>query len=493
VILAAGINRGGAILVRIEDEDGRGLAGQARFHGVRRGGKGADTGFQDVGENGSLISGFEPVPGRVEAMASGRPRIFPSEKLGSMPRDEDLVGRSEILPQAIVARNEQAAVTLRYEKVGYVRGRLTPPKGRTPQEYRVNLGSSHYRKGAGVFYKPDTGEFLAGPFRSGEVALTVSAGLGFEPFFQQEVSVRAGEVSEAILRITTDAEKATRRLPSVNGRIWLADGATVAGLATVARWNPGDQHPWRIGMTDSGGFIRKKGYMYRSYGDEFEPDPEGTPREPVYLAWQPGRCGATIVPVPKDIDHSLAMTLPPPLSLRGNVIVSGDGDTVNNRTITVRAQYEGRGMLDDLLSVETMAGADGVFELAGLTPGKYRVQAALDGIWLSSSIEFTAGEGPPQPPVTLTIQPPGGPVLVRLSGERKGSPEKLILRRPTGPLSDRLWPKHVSADGAGVFRIPALEAGKHLVRIGDHEKVVDVPSLTESKGRPTEVELRLEK
>jgi hypothetical protein len=82
-------------------------------------------------------------------------------------------------------------------------------------------------------------------------------------------------------------------------------------------------------------------------------------------------------------------------------------------------------------------------------------------------------------------------VLVKLIGQGQRPPGKLIVNRPDGPLRDRLWPKVFAPDGAGVVRIPALEAGQHVVRVGNVEKEVTVLPLTESKGQPEEIELSL--
>jgi len=73
------------------------------------------------------------------------------------------------------------------------------------------------------------------------------------------------------------------------------------------------------------------------------------------------------------------------------------------------AAHQGGGFLDPYLSVSSSAGADGAFELAGLTPGDYQIQAAVDGIWLSPTVNFRIG-GDTTRPVALSIPLPGVPV-----------------------------------------------------------------------------------
>jgi hypothetical protein len=489
--LVADVSRGGEIHVRIEDADGKPVAGKARFRAVKHGGHGIDSGERDIAAEGTVIAGFEPATGWVQGSIPGRSRLLLSEKFGRVPTTDELVGRSEILPQPFVAENNRPGeVTLREERIGYLRGRIKPPTDRKVSDYRVQIGPLEYRKGAGIYHDLATGEFVAGPYRTGSTVLKVYPDRGFRPLLFRSVDVRAGEVTDVDIAISDDAERMAPEVRLLTARVVLDDGTTSAGLARLGYYSPGERDARGICMVDTGGTTRSR-YWWENDDVDFAAELPGTPQGEVAVAWAPGRCGAAIVPFPEQLDEPLIIKLPSPISLRGKVIVEGDGETVTNGTLTVRAQYQGRGKLDDWLSVETTAGADGMFELAGLTPGKYRVQAVMDGIWLSASTEFTAGDQRPEP-IRLTIQAPGGPVLVRVSGQQDGSPVKLRVDRPAGPLHDRHWPKFLTADGAGVVRVPALEAGKHVIRIGDRTKVVEVQSLAESKGRPVEVDFNVD-
>jgi hypothetical protein len=490
ITLVADVSRGGMIHVRIEDTEGKPVAGKARFTAVKNGGHRVDSGEREIAEGGTVIQGFEPATGWVHGSVTGRPRLILSEKFGCIPAVAELTGRSEILPQSFTAENNRLGdVTLREDPVGYVRGRIKPPPGKKASEYRVLIGRSEIEKGAGVYNDRSTGEFVAGPYRTGRTVLKVHKDLESRPLMFKNVNVPAGEVADVDIEISDDAERMTLPDRLLEARVVLSDGTTPAHLASLAYYSPAERQARAIGATDTAGKARPRSFWATNESDVS--DPPGTLEEPVAVAWAPGRYGAAIVPFPERLNEPLILRLPPPHSVSGQVVVEGDGQTISNGTLTVRAQFQGRGKLDELLSVETTAGADGRYELSGLTPGNYRVQAALDGVWLSPSVEFTVGKRQ-QEPIPLTIQQPGGPVLVRLRGQPTGSPVKLVANRPAGPLHDRLWPSHFLADGSGVVRIPALEAGKHLIRIGSRENVVEVPPLAESKGQPVDVEFNID-
>ncbi|QDT54573.1 hypothetical protein Pan44_26060 [Caulifigura coniformis] len=483
-------NHGGMVRVRIEDAGGGPLTGTAKFYGRRKGGLGCDSGVRDISVDGTLIQDFEPTDGIVQGDGQGVFRLVLGEKLERMPVPEELVGRTAILPQPFTAENNRLGeVTLREERVGFLRGRIKPPMGQKVSDYRVRIRPEEYQKGAGVYYEPTTGEFVAGPYRAGSTLLNISKERSLNPLLFKKVDLRAGEVTDVEISINDDAEQMAPDRRLLDARVFLEDGLTPARLARLGYYSPGEKATRGICMTDTGGTPRSK--SWQDYDDKDVTEPPGTPQDEVAVAWIPGRNGAAIVPFPERLDEPLVIKLPPPIAVCGKVIVEGEGETVTNGTLTVRAQFEGLGRLDDWLSVETTAGADGAFELAGLTPGRYRVQAALDGIWLSPSVELTASDQTSES-IRLTIPRPGGPVLVKVSGPKKESPAQLVVDRPTGPLRDRLWPRVLTADGAGVVRIPALEAGRHRIRVGDVERVVEVPPLEGAKGEPVEVELGVE-
>jgi hypothetical protein len=300
--------------------------------------------------------------------------------------------------------------------------------------------------------------------------------------------VEAGKVTHLDVELPEPPTDVPAIKRGIEEQIVLADGRTPALGALVARYIPAERQPWGAGMADANGTIRPRWFGIPAPRDGNEP---GVPRESLVIAWLPGQTGAAIAPLPASADKPLAITLPPAVPVRGTVRIAGDGSLIENGAVRVRAQYADFGKLNDLLSRETSVQSDGSFELAGLTPGRVQVQAALDGVWLSPTVEVDVRDAE-LPPLSLTIPAPGGPVLVRLIGSRgEAGPEKLFVTRPTGPLTERLWPAHFTPDGAEVIRIPALEAGEHTIRVGETSQVVTVLPLTHSGDRPLEVSLDL--
>ena len=153
------------------------------------------------------------------------------------------------------------------------------------------------------------------------------------------------------------------------------------------------------------------------------------------------------------------------------------------------AMHEGRGKLNSGLSVTTTADAEGKYELAGLTAGKYTLQAALDDIWVSKPVALEVGEESPGD-VALAIGAPGTAVVIHVM-DAAGKPvvgKELVIDRPAGPLGEALWPDVWTSDGAGTVTVPTLAAGKHMVRVkGAQEgKEIVVPAGT---GKEVSVEL----
>lgn len=504
VALQGAEHRGGAVFLRLVDAEGRLLEGYGAVYSKT--GQ-ASHHSSDIPRDGHRFEGLRPGTYVVRARANGVPWIALHDFSGPLPTDQALAASNEFLPQKVsVEDNEELEVTLRVEQVGYVRGKVNAPEGRKASDYYVTLDGPDGQSGAGIAYRREIGEFVAGPFRQGTVALSVHAldrSSAAAPA-SSTVAIEAGRVAHTAITAPDVPKEGTPARDSVligmtgisrqrggdgpNGLVQMSGAKSPALAAIALAFDPAVFQPVGAGITDAKGLIRPRAFWLSGGGDEREsrsPD-----EKPFVISWLPGHCGAAIIPLPETVNQPLSIVLPPPVHLRGRVTVAGDGETVDNGTLTVRAQHEGNGKLGDLMSIETSASADGKFELAGLTPGKYRVQAALDGIWLSPSVEFVAGEKALEP-VTLTIAEPGGPVLVKLTGQRQRQPEKLTVNRPEGPLRERLWPKFLTPDGAGVVRIPALEAGKHLVRVGNVEKEVTVLPLEESKGRPVEIELDL--
>jgi hypothetical protein len=197
--------------------------------------------------------------------------------------------------------------------------------------------------------------------------------------------------------------------------------------------------------------------------------PTTAPPRQFLIAMQPGTCGATVIDNTDPKAQPSTIILPPPITARGTLTLGGKPPKDQIGVFRILAQYRGDKNLNSLLDVSTTPHADGTFELSGLTPGEYLVQASLDGIWLSDSVKIVAGEKA-MPAVHLNIGEPGGPAMVHVASA-KGKPlcgVSVIVDRPAGPLRELDWPAEFTSDGAGDVWIPALEAGKHTVRLKDH-------------------------
>ena len=146
-------------------------------------------------------------------------------------------------------------------------------------------------------------------------------------------------------------------------------------------------------------------------------------------------------------------------------------------------------MVDEAINVEATAQADGRFELRGLTPGRYTIQAARDGIWLSRTIELTVDPDRDPPPLALDIPEPGAPVTLQVV-DREGRPvadHPIGLVRPEGPLAS-LWPSSLRTDPAGTLTLRGLEAGRHTLLIGEgkeHREIVVRAAGESEPGRPS--------
>jgi hypothetical protein len=395
VELKAVEHRGGTVIARLFDQDGKLRDGLVRV---------GNRSFAEVAAENGRIEDIDPGTWRVEGRISGVKRIFPDQNMGVLPGNEELIARFEVLPTTVtVGDNDESEVVLRPEKVAFIRGWLRPPPGRKTSEYRLSTGINGYQQGAGVAYRPDVGEFLAGPFRPGTATLQVfrSNRYSMLPLAQREVRVSTEGVAEAEITVP-DSEDGNAVETHVFvgmagisqfgssdrpvGKTFLQDGKTPALGAMAAVYQPLVRQLTGAGTADALGTIRPRSFWLSNNPERAEAP--GTPSEPVVISWLPGETGAKIVPLPTVRDGALEISLPSPFSLVGKVRITGDREVIYAGMVTVRAQHEGLGSFDDVLSVETTAGGDGRFELAGLTPGKYRVQAALDGIWLSPSVEM---------------------------------------------------------------------------------------------------------
>jgi len=177
---------------------------------------------------------------------------------------------------------------------------------------------------------------------------------------------------------------------------------------------------------------------------------------------------------------SLKIILPPPLTVSGKVTVAGKAPDGRQRKIQVVALYQGKGKLSGVLSRSVATEPDGSFQLPALTPGTYRVQAALDDLWLSPSTLLKVGDNAAElKPMALDFPPPGPGTIVKVV-DRAGRPLADVhatVTRPEGPLADSLS-QDLTSDGAGMLHIPPVESGAHTIHVrGAKDRVISVPRL----------------
>jgi hypothetical protein len=433
----------------------------------------------------------------------------------AIPSEEELRNQYEIFPQPLVlTRNIETKFTMRQERVGYITGQIRGVAGDEIKDVSIVTDPAFNQPYSYGYIRRSTKEYLAGPFRSGPVRLIVAHknGKGGETRSFVSAEIRAGEVTrlditappspiglERSLRIAEYPSNRNSWFPDpvaaarnvLDGKVFLSDGTTLAWGAQVLYFQPGDDEPKIVRTTDVLGNFKPRGTWWMNL-----PKKAGAvegPPEPVVVAFLPGACGAAVVPPPELSDQPMRILLPPAMSLEGQVKVGGTAPSKLDAVVHVMAAYQDKGFLNPLLSVKTTANVDGHFTLAGLTPGTYVVQAALDDIWLSKSQTIHVADETLKP-LALDIPSPGAPVVLRLVNSA-GKPvigELVTIERPSGPLTEVLWPHEWTSDGAGVVSIPTLEAGRHQLHAEHSSKPieVDVPQLP-AKG-PVEIKITLE-
>lgn len=464
----------GVLRVRLEGVDGRPAAGTVVILGFP-----TDPGYAaTVDSHGEAIftdmpAGTYNVVGRLAGQTTSPTlAVLSSGNNSPLPTDAALTGGIFVPPQqAEVALDTETRVVLRATPAGFVRGRIVPAAGELLNAYVL---TPRYLPGTGEAdtagsIDPKTGEFVYGPLPPGPATLPLECeNLTLErpvPLRTISVNVVGGRVV-SVGTVTAPPPPASSGPEAVSGIVLLHDATAPAWGAQVVLFFPSLAYPEYPTLTAqtpadalghlSGAAAPTAGGFYAGEGLPPPSPPEQNPEVPTLIAWLPGLTGATVLPYTPG--QPLRIVLPAANSVSGRVMVGGHSPSGLKGTLRVRAEYQGRGRLNDLLSLDATCQPDGTFTLNGLTVGTYRVQAARDGIWLSASQAVTVGDGP-LPPLTLNIAPVGQPITLHLSPG-----EAVSLDRPAGPLTDLLWPSTVRADGIGDLRLDGLEAGHHFVQ-----------------------------
>jgi hypothetical protein len=340
-----------------------------------------------------------------------------------------------------------------------------------------------------VVFDVRTGEFVCGPLRAGGTEICIwrhTTAPGYFDRYAEAVRKTVAARGGAVTRVELESVPAKQQKPAghnlgyrwpVSGRLLLADGRTPAYGARVVKFIPGNIRPVSGGVAGPDGKFAARGMLVSLPDSGEETNPPGSPAGAVLVAWLPGRCGGRVMPLKFDEAGPVEVRLPPERSLRGRVTVSGGPAGRYDAPIRVVAHRPGRGKLSRVLDVRATAGHDGSFVLEGLTAGKYLVQAALDGVWLSKTVEIQVGEARPEP-LRLDVLAPGGPVTVKVTGDRgwalPGAEVRLDPGQPPGPLRDAGHPASLRADGAGRLRLEGLPAGECQLRVKGVKKTIKV-------------------
>ena len=347
---------------------------------------------------------------------------------------------------------------MRAKRASYVRGTLRPPPGVQPADCYVYCGESHSILGFVMRYNHQAGKFLMGPLPEGKTTILGGReGWGLPDWPRLDVDVSGDRVVDVEFAIPAEPPKGSRgrgaqqafmgmggismlgAAPTAGqGHVFLSDGKTPAYGAAVAYFVPETVPPVGAGEVDALGRIVVGGAWYS--GNESKQTPPGSPTVPVLVAWLPGVCGAAIAPIENEAEvKDLKIVLPPPLSATGKVTVGGKEIRGRRSQFVVVAQYEGKGKLDRWLSRTVVPEENGGFTLSALTPGTYRVQAAMDNIWLSPSLRLEVAAGAATKPLALDIGLPGPAIVVKVV-DPKGKPMpgvQATLSAPGGPVGRR--------------------------------------------------------
>jgi hypothetical protein len=482
LVLTTGYQRPAAVRLLLRDVDGRPARGSFKATGGAR--EPSIVGGTD--DDGMLAwKNFAPgkysftpfLPG-IEAPACREESPFAD--------DRSLTGLKLLLSQSMeVKLGCESALVFEPRPVGYVRGRVRPAKGCNGADYHLEdpenwNASSQYR----TYYDAATGEFLLGPLPVGKTRITlldVRSPSGKVACAAAEVEVRNDRVT--LVELTAAEPKPVpaavpegtgpaTRLRS--GIVMTPDGKTPAAGAALYVYRRESEHGRQLELTDSDGrFTYRLDHLLRGLG--------GDERGPlVFAAWLPGIYPPMTAPLPAvdDEETELKIVLNASRRLKGRVTIGGDPVEGLGTRLRVLLAADQATPVDRLIENEITPSADGTFDLGAPPAGKYRLQAALDGIWLSAAMDFTVTDATTPKPFTIDIRRPGPPSVITCV-DKKGKPVggvTVAVRNREGPLARRLWPRSFTADAAGVLYLAPLEAGTHVLETSDgktHELIIE--------------------
>ncbi len=422
-----------------------------------------------------LPSGEYPLSGTVAGLKSpfhpGPAAPYPTE-------DEPLRGAMAVIERSVKVEAEtETFVELQAQPVGYVRGTILPPAGHKAAEYSLSLGSDQPWYPTPHRLESATGQFTLGPVPAGMHTIQVFQHGMVTPW--PLVATEEVEVTNAVLHLDIHprdvplAASPTGRSGRVmmgmggisaqgapprgqEGSVRLANGTSPAFAARALLFVPGENQPVASGVSDAAGNLTWRRRWITANGDH--PANATLAQKPQAVVWLPGSTGATVVEVNRD--QPIRAILPAPVTGTGQVTLGGQPMAGRDAQIRVLAAYQGSGPTATALNLEATTQSDGSFRFRGLTPGRYLVQAARDGIWLSASVEMVIEPGKVPPALALDIPEPGATMRIEVINPRGQSMagRTLTLVRPSGPLAV-LWPTTFRTDSRGHLILQGLEAG----------------------------------
>ena len=498
------------VSVKLLDEDGNALPGSARIGWSFRKDDRDRTGTTNasgVVEVKDVSAGRKTV--WAEAAENPAPHFDHEQFTGDIPADASLANRV-FFPPAEIKIDPETNVSMVAQQVAASYVKVSAPM-LVGDERGYAIGRSEkLRNSWRLVHDPETGDVYAGPFPDGDnVTLNVWASDGGKyanagqtivttvggeltiaelgppppPAEPSESDSGFGAISLGVGGVSAQAAYRTR----IDGRVTLADGTTPAFGARIAYFPPGYPRVTFGAVVDAGGNVRPRAQRFTlSEGDEFE-----LPDHGLLIAMLPGRTGATILEV-EEMPETVDLKLPPAIDVAGQVTI---GEAKFN-SVPGTTQVYAKAQSNDprVTAVQSRRAAvrpDGSFVLAGLAPGEYRVQAVLDGIWLSRSVALVVStEGETKVPALTIAQPAGGATVIVTTVDGQPAPGVQIeILRPDGPARDATWPAAFITDGAGRVHVPALEIGEHVVRLVDHPEQTAMFTIVALPNKPEPINL----
>jgi protocatechuate 3,4-dioxygenase beta subunit len=417
-----------------------------------------------------------------------------SPHVETLPDDTALINRRmipfvEILP----VPNTTRTLDVHPEPACFMRGKITAAHPEDLKSISVYPGPAEYARGARAEITP-AGEFVAGPFTPGAAHISIdSAGRNrivqaftVDPAHVTRLDITlptpAAPVSEnGMLVGVGGASSLTAGDSPLRGTVFLPEGKTPANGAQLLFFPADAAQPTFAALTDAAGTIHPCPLWVTMNADDRHP----LPHPAMIAARLPGNHGAVLQPA---TGAPLALTLPAARTLTGRVTIAGRPIGDKPAQLRILAAALDHFPFQSFLSVEATADADGNFTLAGLTPGRYQLQAALDDVWFSPSADLTVTDAP-LPPLALDIPAPSAPLILQIANPDGSARSGATLRisRPEGPLTARLSPIDWTADGNGTLYIPTLESGPHTVTL---EGTTFSQTLHLTADKPQEITLR---